>query len=94
MIFHGDPGDSLHLVMQGHIGIRIFTPLGDIATVRLVRQGEFFGELAVVAPGPRNATAVALDRCATVKVPRQQRETCESITGGSMRSSSPPSPLK
>ena len=71
---HGDPGDCLHVVLEGHIGIRIFTPLGDIATVRLVRPGEFFGELAVVAPGPRNATAVALDRSATVMVSRQQLE--------------------
>jgi CRP/FNR family transcriptional regulator, cyclic AMP receptor protein len=71
---HGDPGDCLHLVGEGHVGIRIFTPLGDIATVRLVKPGEFFGELAVVSPGPRNATAVALDRVETLVLSRRQLE--------------------
>jgi CRP/FNR family cyclic AMP-dependent transcriptional regulator len=73
VIFHeGDPGDSLHLVARGHVAIRIHTPLGDVATVRIVRSGEFFGELAVVAPGPRNATAVALDATATMTLSRDQ----------------------
>jgi CRP-like cAMP-binding protein len=70
-LFHeGDPGDSLHLVSRGHVALRIHTPLGDIATVRIVRPGEFFGELAVVSPGPRNATAAALDPVETVTIDR------------------------
>ncbi|MDQ1509658.1 MAG: family transcriptional regulator, cyclic receptor protein [Actinomycetota bacterium] len=53
VLFHeGDPGDSLHLVSRGHVALRIHTPLGDIATVRIVRPGEFFGELAVGHPVP------------------------------------------
>ena len=48
------------------------TPLGDVATVRVVRAGEFFGELAVVSPGPRNATAVALDPVETLVLDRGQ----------------------
>ena len=71
VLFHeGDPGDSLHLVSRGHVALRIHTPLGDIATVRIVRPGEFFGELAVVSPGPRNATAAALDPVETVTIDR------------------------
>jgi CRP/FNR family cyclic AMP-dependent transcriptional regulator len=71
VLFHeGDPGDSLHLVSQGHVALRIHTPLGDIATVRIVRPGDFFGELAVVSPGPRNATAAALDPVETVTIDR------------------------
>ena len=72
VLFHeGDPGDSLHLVAQGHIALRIHTPLGDVATMRIVRPGEFFGELAVVSPGPRNATAAALDAVETITIDRQ-----------------------
>jgi CRP/FNR family transcriptional regulator, cyclic AMP receptor protein len=71
VLFHeGDPGDSLHLVARGHIALRIHTPLGDIATVRVVRPGEFFGELAVVSPGPRNATATALEAVETLVIDR------------------------
>ena len=73
VIFHeGDPGETLHLVARGHVALRLHTPLGDVATARVVRAGEFFGELAVVAPGPRNATAVALDPVETVATDREQ----------------------
>jgi CRP-like cAMP-binding protein len=72
VLFHeGDPGDSLHLVSRGHVALRIHTPLGDVATMRIVRPGEFFGELAVVSPGPRNATAAALDAVETITVDRE-----------------------
>jgi CRP/FNR family transcriptional regulator, cyclic AMP receptor protein len=71
IIFHeGDPSDTLHLVARGHVAIRIHTPVGDVATVRVLRPGEFFGELAVVAPAPRNATAVALDVTETLSLTR------------------------
>ncbi|MDP9331885.1 MAG: Crp/Fnr family transcriptional regulator [Actinomycetota bacterium] len=72
ILFHeGDPGDSLHLVARGHVALRIHTPLGDIATMRVVRPGDFFGELAVVSPGPRNATAAALDPVETLVIDRE-----------------------
>jgi CRP/FNR family cyclic AMP-dependent transcriptional regulator len=73
VIFHeGDPGQTMHLVAGGHVAIRMHTPLGDIATVRIVRPGEFFGELAVVSRGPRNATAIALDTVVSVALDRDQ----------------------
>jgi CRP-like cAMP-binding protein len=75
VIFHeGDPGDTLHLVSQGHVALRVTTPLGDTATVRIVKAGEFFGELAVVSPGPRNATAVALEGAETRSLHRTDFE--------------------
>jgi len=71
VIFHeGDPGDSLHLVAKGHVAIRVTTPLGDVATVRVLRPGDFFGELAVLSPAPRNATAVAIDAAETQSLHR------------------------
>lgn len=73
VIFHeGDPGDSIHLVAKGHVGIRIHTPLGDTAMVRVVGRGDFFGELAAVSPGPRNATAQCLSQAETVMLSREQ----------------------
>jgi CRP/FNR family cyclic AMP-dependent transcriptional regulator len=75
VIFHeGDPGDTLHLLAKGHVGIRVTTPLGDVATVRVLKAGEFFGELAVVSPAPRNATAIAFDAAETMAVHRDDFE--------------------
>lgn len=67
VLFHeGDPGDSLHLVAKGHLAARTTTSLGDIATLRIFKPGDHFGELAVLSPGPRNATVVALDSVETL----------------------------
>ena len=73
VIFHeGDPGDTLHLVAKGHVALRITTPLGDVATVRVLRPGDFFGELALISPGPRNATRPAVDPVETFAIHREQ----------------------
>ena len=67
VVFHeGDPGDALHLVDKGHVAVKRSTPLGDVATLLVLGPGDVFGELAIVAPGPRNATVVALDPVETL----------------------------
>lgn len=72
VVFHeGDPGDALHLVDKGHLAVKRSTPLGDVATLLVLGPGDFFGELAVVAPGPRNATVVALDQVETLSLHSQ-----------------------
>ena len=67
VVFHeGDPGDTMHLVAKGHVAVRVTTPLGEVAMLRIVCAGEFFGELALIDPGPRNATIAALDPVETL----------------------------
>jgi CRP-like cAMP-binding protein len=71
VVFHdGDPGDTLHLVVKGHFAVRIGTPLGDIATVRIVGPGEHFGELAVLSPGPRRGSVVSIENGETLSLHR------------------------
>lgn len=73
VVFHeGDPGDTLHLIESGHVAVRVTTPLGDTATLRVVGPGEHFGELAVVSPAPRNATIVALEPTETWALHRNE----------------------
>ena len=73
VLFHeGDPGDTLHLLSKGHVAIRVTTPLGDVATVRVLKPSEFFGELAVISPAPRNATAAAIDAVETLAIHRDE----------------------
>ena len=73
VVFHeGDPGDTLHLIDRGHVAARVTTPLGDIATLRIIGPGEYFGELAVVSPAPRSATIIALEPTETMALHRDQ----------------------
>ena len=76
VIFHeGDPGDTLHLLVKGHVAIRRSTPLGDVATLLILGPGDFFGELVLVSPeSGRNATVVALDPTETLTLHRDQLE--------------------
>lgn len=72
IVFHeGDPGDTVHLIDKGHIAIRVATPLGDVATVRVLGPRSLFGEMAVLSDQPRMATAVALDPAETWSLHRQ-----------------------
>lgn len=71
VVFHdGDPGDTLHLIQSGRVAVRVTTPRGDTATLRIIGPGEHFGELAILSPGPRNATIVALEPTETLGVHR------------------------
>lgn len=69
VVFHeGDPGNALHLVEKGHFAVRITTPLGDVATLRVHGPGSYFGELAVLSPAPRSATILALGKAETLSL--------------------------
>jgi CRP-like cAMP-binding protein len=71
VVFHeGDPGDALHLIEKGHVKIRVTTPLGDTALLRVLGPGDFFGELAVISPSPRNATVAAVEGAETLSLHR------------------------
>jgi CRP-like cAMP-binding protein len=69
VVFHeGDPADAMHLVAKGHLAVRVTTPLGDAATLLILKPGDFVGEMAVVSPAPRNATVIALSSSETLAV--------------------------
>lgn len=63
VVFHrGDPADTLHLVHTGRFAVGINTPLGDTALLSIVGPGDSFGEIALLEPGPRSATVMALEK--------------------------------
>jgi CRP-like cAMP-binding protein len=66
---HGDPADSLHLIVKGRFAVRITTPLADTALIAVHGRGDFFGELALVGDEPRrSATVAALEESETRSV--------------------------
>jgi CRP-like cAMP-binding protein len=73
VIFHeGDPGDTLHFVLKGHVAIRVATPMGERATLAVLGPGETFGELALLGDGSdRTATAAAVEGAETMSLHRR-----------------------
>ena len=72
-IFHeGDVGETLHLLSQGHVAVRLSTATGDKCILQVIGPGGWFGELAVIAPAERNATVLALDKVVSLALPRQE----------------------
>jgi len=66
----GDPGDSLHMVMEGEVRIFVLSPGGDELSFSFVGPGECFGDLALLDGRPRSASAVASQLTRTLVVTR------------------------
>ena len=83
VIFHiGDPGDALFVIVSGEVKISLPSETGDEAILATLRQGDVFGELALLDGAPRSASASALMPTETVILPRDRfRELIATETG-------------
>jgi CRP-like cAMP-binding protein len=71
VIFHeGDPGDSLHVVVEGRVKISRESAEGEEAIVVILGAGESFGELVLLDGAPRSATATATEATETLTMSR------------------------
>jgi CRP-like cAMP-binding protein len=71
VIFHeGDPGESLHLVIEGRVKIGRVSVDGNESIVASLGPGEAFGELVLLDGAPRSATATALEPTETLTLAR------------------------
>src|SRR5207302_5768066 len=69
----GDAGGELLIVERG--AVRIFLPAGDNGeeiVLAIVREAEFFGELAILGDEPRSASAAALTDATLLSLRRAQ----------------------
>jgi CRP/FNR family transcriptional regulator, cyclic AMP receptor protein len=73
VVFHqGDTADALHIVLRGVFAADAEGPLGSAITVRLMRAGDYFGELALLdGPIARSATVSALENGETRRIDRR-----------------------
>jgi len=71
VIFHeGDPGDSLHVLVEGRVKISRESRDGEEAIVALLRPGDAFGDLVLLDGAPRSATATAVEPTETLAMSR------------------------
>ena len=66
-----DPGDSLHIIIEGSVRITTLSPDGQEATLALLERGECFGELSLLDGRPRSASAIASKATKTLVVTRE-----------------------
>jgi CRP/FNR family cyclic AMP-dependent transcriptional regulator len=67
LVREGDPSDSLHLVEEGRLAVRVDTAAGDTALLNVIGPADWFGELSLLGSGDptRTATVVALEPVTT-----------------------------
>jgi LmbE family N-acetylglucosaminyl deacetylase len=61
IIEQGEPGDSLYLILSGHVEVVQEAADGSLSTLNRLGPGEFCGELAIAYQRPRNAHVIAVD---------------------------------
>jgi CRP/FNR family cyclic AMP-dependent transcriptional regulator len=68
----GDPADSVFCLLNGHAKLFVVSERGKQATITLLAPGDFFGEESLApVPRPRLATAMAVNTCTALRIPKE-----------------------
>jgi CRP/FNR family cyclic AMP-dependent transcriptional regulator len=68
----GDPGTGLMGVVSGSVKISVASTDGRDIVLSIVRQGEIFGEMALLDGHPRSADATAISDCELMMMERRE----------------------
>ncbi len=96
---YGDPGDALYVIRAGEVEVFIKDDTGTRIVMETDGPGDFFGEVSLLHPGPRTATAVVMRDLEALRVDREDLDQCLryhptlaldllSIVGGRLRDTS------
>jgi len=77
VITAGEPGDSLFVLTTGLMRAYARTQDGRHVQVRMMSDGDFFGEISILTGNPRTATITAVTRCDLLEL---DRATLDSIS--------------
>ena len=68
LIRQGDPGHGLGILLQGKVKITRTDPDGHEHFLSVLKEGDFFGEMALLGTGTRSANVAALEQTQVVWV--------------------------
>lgn len=71
IFYEEDMGTSFYLILSGQVKIVMLSSDGREHILGLLREKDFFGEMAILDGEPRSATAVALSDVKTVTITRE-----------------------
>jgi CRP/FNR family cyclic AMP-dependent transcriptional regulator len=74
IVHQGDEGDALFLIESGQVEVRARDDDGNETTIATLGPGNYFGEIALVTGGPRNADVIALGAVTLLRLDRSGYE--------------------
>ena len=70
VISEGEQGGTLYLLTTGSVKVFVRNPASRNVEVRVLREGDFFGEVAILSGRPRTATITAASDCELLELDR------------------------
>lgn len=81
--FEGQPGSEMYIILKGSVGVFITSVIGTLNQVATIKEGDFFGEMAIFDNLPRSASCIAMEDTIAVAVTKdnlsQFLATCPEI---------------
>jgi CRP/FNR family transcriptional regulator, cyclic AMP receptor protein len=71
LVRENEPGESLFIVLRGNVAVTRATSDGKESILSILKEGDFFGEMAVLDESPRSATIKALKETETAILSRE-----------------------
>jgi len=69
VVFHeNEDGEELYIIKSGSLSVRISLKDGTYKEISVLKEGEFFGEMAIFDNAPRSATCIANEDCEMLRL--------------------------
>ncbi len=63
IFYQGDPGLGMYIIQEGEVLIQYTDPEGNRQDLAILKNGDFFGEIALIDESPRSASAICKTDC-------------------------------
>ena len=64
----GEPGNEMYIILKGTVGIYLTNFFGSLTEIARIKDGDFFGEMAIFDNEPRSASCIALEETMCVAI--------------------------
>src|SRR6266704_2260142 len=76
VIAAGDPTDAMYIVVSGRLKVVMSDKEGQEVILAILNQGEYFGEMGLIAQAPRSATVTTIEPCELLTITRADFTKC------------------
>jgi len=76
ILFEDDPGDALYVVLRGQVKVVLVGEEGREVILSILKEGDFFGEMALIDDQPRSAHVIATEESHLIVLKRDDFRQC------------------